>query len=233
MIGSRQVDGFEALTLSSEEGEIEAAFVPEAGMVGCSLRHRGAELLGQRGGLARYVADRSTMGIPLLHPWANRVARRRFQVAGVEVDLDKASPPPNVDQHGLPIHGLLAAARGWRVERHESSGDGGVLAARFDFGSPPRSDCGLPVSPRAEHRGDPGGKCAHHRDHGRAIGRGRGADLVRLPPLLLPTRGRESRVGDRGAGHRAPRPRCGRAADGKAGARRGRGRAPGLAHLRR
>jgi aldose 1-epimerase len=137
MIGSRQIDGLEALTLSSETGEIEAAFVPEAGMVGCSLRHRGAELLGQRGGLARYVAERSTMGIPLLHPWANRVARRRFEVAGVEVDLDKASPQPNVDEHGLPIHGLLAAASGWRVERHESSGDGGVLAARFDFGGHP------------------------------------------------------------------------------------------------
>jgi aldose 1-epimerase len=137
MIGSRQVDGFEALTLSSEESELEAAFVHEAGIVGCSLRHGGAELLGQRGGLARYVADRSTMGIPLLHPWANRLAQRRFQVAGVEVDLDKASPPPNVDAHGLPIHGLLAAAKGWRVERHESSGDGGVLAARFDFGAQP------------------------------------------------------------------------------------------------
>lgn len=138
MIGSRLVDGFEALTLASEdEGGIEAAFVPEAGMVGCSLRHRGAELLGQRGGLARYAADRSTMGIPLLHPWANRVARRRFQVAGEEVDLDKASPPPNVDQHGLPIHGLLAAANEWRVARHESAGDGGVLAARFDFGAHP------------------------------------------------------------------------------------------------
>jgi aldose 1-epimerase len=133
MIGTRRVDGFEALTLSSGDGEIEAAFVPEAGMVGCSLRHRGAELLGQRGGLARYVAERSTMGIPLLHPWANRLAERRFEVAGVEVDLDKASPPPNLDPHGLPIHGLLAAARGWRVERHESSGDGGVLGARFDF----------------------------------------------------------------------------------------------------
>jgi aldose 1-epimerase len=133
MIGTRRVDGFEALTLSSGDGEIEAAFVPEAGMVGCSLRHRGAELLGQRGGLARYVAERSTMGIPLLHPWANRLAERRFEVAGVEVDLDKAAPPPNVDPHGLPIHGLLAAAKGWRVERHESSGDGGVLAARFDF----------------------------------------------------------------------------------------------------
>ncbi len=137
MIGSRRIDGFEALTLSSEDGEIEAAFVPDAGMVGCSVRHRGAELLGQRDGLARYVADRSTMGIPLLHPWANRLAERRFEVAGMEVDLDKAAPPPSVDPHGLPIHGLLAAAKGWRVERHESSGDGGVLAARFDFGAQP------------------------------------------------------------------------------------------------
>ena len=134
MIGSREVDGFEALTLSSE-ADLEVAFVPEAGMVGCSLLHRGEELLGQRGGLARYVAERSTMGIPLLHPWANRVAKRRFRVGGVEIDLDRASPPPNVDQHGLPIHGLLAAAKGWRVARHEASGDGGVLAAGFDFGA--------------------------------------------------------------------------------------------------
>jgi aldose 1-epimerase len=137
VIGTRQVDGFEALTLSSEEAEIEVAFVPEAGMVGCSLLHRGDELLGQRGGLARYVAERSTMGIPLLHPWANRLAERRFEVADREVDLDKASPPPNVDPHGLPIHGLLAAAEGWQVERHESTEDGGHLSSRFDFAARP------------------------------------------------------------------------------------------------
>jgi aldose 1-epimerase len=137
VIGTREIDGFEALTLTSGDGEIEAAFVPEAGMVGCSLRHRGEELLGQRGGLARYVSERSTMGIPLLHPWANRLAQRRFQIAGREVDLDKASPPPNVDPHGLPIHGLLAAIEGWRVELHESSDDGGRLSSRFDFGARP------------------------------------------------------------------------------------------------
>src|SRR3954454_7146978 len=135
MSGARMIDGGEPLTLAS--GDLEAAFVPEAGMVGCSLRHRGEELLGQRGGLARYVSDRSTMGIPLLHPWANRLAQRRFEVAGREVDLDKASPPPNVDQHGLPIHGLLAAARGWRVEQQESSEGGGSLVSRFDFGARP------------------------------------------------------------------------------------------------
>jgi aldose 1-epimerase len=134
VIGERVVQGFPALTLAtSEGGGIEAAFVPDAGMVGCSLRHHGDELLGQRGGLRTYVAERSTMGIPLLYPWANRVDRTRFTVAGREVDLDALSTPPTADPNGLPIHGLLAAASGWEVDRHEPLEDGGVVAARFDF----------------------------------------------------------------------------------------------------
>jgi galactose mutarotase-like enzyme len=135
MIGERTIDGFTALTLAAPEAELEAAFVPEAGMVGCSLRHRGEELLGQRGGLARYVAERSTMGIPLLHPWANRIGARRFEALGREVDLDAADPPPSADPNGLPIHGLLAAAPGWQVLRSDSSDGGGTIAVRFDFGA--------------------------------------------------------------------------------------------------
>jgi galactose mutarotase-like enzyme len=133
MIGERTVDGHAALTLASGEDDgIEAAFVPAAGMVGCSLRHRDEELLGQRDGLRGYVARGSTMGIPLLYPWANRLARFRFEAAGREVVLDRDSPRLALDPHGLPIHGLLAAATGWRVERHESDG-GDVLDAGFDF----------------------------------------------------------------------------------------------------
>jgi len=138
MIDRRTVEGFEALVLATPEaGGIEVSFVPEAGMVGCSLRHRGEELLGQRGGLGTYVAERGTMGIPVLHPWANRVGSERFQVAGGEVVLDSSSTPISRDPNGLPIHGLLAAASGWRVERHEAVGEGALLAASFDFGAHP------------------------------------------------------------------------------------------------
>lgn len=137
MIGERTVDGFTAIALSAPEAAIEATFVPGAGMVGCSLVHRGDELLGQRGGLATYVAKRSTMGIPLLHPWANRLGERRFEVAGREVDVDAADPPPGTDPNGLPIHGLLAAAAGWGVSDRDSTDDGGTLAARFDFAMSP------------------------------------------------------------------------------------------------
>ena len=134
MIGARVVDGFPALTLASPAaGGIEATFVPGAGMVGCSLRHRGEELLGQRRGLRAYVAERATMGIPLLYPWANRVARRRFAVAGRDVVIDPEATPLRLDADGLPMHGLLTAASGWQVERHEPAADGAALAARFDF----------------------------------------------------------------------------------------------------
>src|SRR5690349_16053538 len=116
-------------TLSVASGDLEATFVPDTGMVGCSLRHRGAELLGQRGGLAAYVSERKTMGIPLLHPWANRLSRRRFEVAGREVTIDPARTPLRLDDGGLPMHGLLSAARGWDVERREPA----ALSAVFDF----------------------------------------------------------------------------------------------------
>ncbi len=134
MIGRREIDGFEALTIASGgESALEVAFVPDAGMVSPSLQHRSEELLGRRGGLAHYAEQRSTMGIPLLHPWANRLAEARFRIGHAEVDLALAEPPPSTDPQGLPIHGLLSGAPGWGVTRHAETDDGGVLAAYFDF----------------------------------------------------------------------------------------------------
>jgi aldose 1-epimerase len=134
MIGRREVEGFDGLTLASAGSDgIELTVVPEAGMVGCSLQHRGEELLGQRGGVARYVEEHSTMGIPLLHPWANRVDRREFQVAGREVDLWAHPGLYTLGPKGLPIHGLLSAAAGWSVDRHEDTPDGPRLVSGFDF----------------------------------------------------------------------------------------------------
>jgi aldose 1-epimerase len=108
-------------------GELDARFVPEAGMVGTSLRHRGEELLGQRGGLDAYVSERKTMGIPLLYPWANRLSPARFELAGREVAIEPGTT--RLDANGLPMHGLLTGAPGWEVTRHEDT----LLQARFAF----------------------------------------------------------------------------------------------------
>jgi aldose 1-epimerase len=133
MTAEQTVDGLAVSTLSS--ADLEATFVPGAGMVGCSLRHRGEEVLGQRGGLSRYVAERGTMGIPLLHPFANRLASRRFSVAGRQVVLEPGGPPGTMDDGGLPIHGLVAADAGWVVCHERTSRDGASIVAVLDFGA--------------------------------------------------------------------------------------------------
>jgi len=83
-------DGVATATLAA--GELEATFATGAGMVCCSLRHGGVELLGQRRGLATYAATGSTMGIPFLHPWANRLAGPRYEQGGCTVTLREGAP---------------------------------------------------------------------------------------------------------------------------------------------
>ncbi len=139
------------LTLESAAlGGTVATFVPEAGMICCSLRHRGEELLGQRAGLREYVQSRSTMGIPFLHPWANRLGSDRFEVAGHEVDLNLEDLPLKRDGNGLPMHGLLSAAPGWQVRRHLELETGGVLTASFDFAAYPHLLDAFPFPHRVE-----------------------------------------------------------------------------------
>jgi aldose 1-epimerase len=151
MVGERIEEGFAALSLEADaRGGLEAVFVPEAGMICCSLRHRGEELLGQRNGLRAYVDHYSTMGIPFLHPWANRLGADRFEVGGRAVDLTLPDLPLKRDDNGLPIHGLLSAAPGWRVERHLELDGGGLLTASFDFGSYPHLLEAFPFPHRVE-----------------------------------------------------------------------------------
>src|ERR1700749_31412 len=130
MVGERIEEGFAALTHASDaRGGLVAVFVPEAGVECCTLRHGGEERLGQRGGLRAYVDHYSTMGIPFLHPWANRLGAARFELAGRAVDLDLPDLPLKRDDAGLPIHGLLPGAPGWRGASHTQLGPCGLVAA--------------------------------------------------------------------------------------------------------
>jgi aldose 1-epimerase len=85
-----------AATCTLEAPGLVAVFVPELAMVGCSLEHDGAELLVLGGGVDAYRERGSTFGVPLLHPWANRLARPL-----------PASELVHLDGNGLPMHGVL------------------------------------------------------------------------------------------------------------------------------
>ena len=127
------VDGFAARTLVSPQGTLEATFVTGAGMVGSSLRHEGAELLDPRGGVARWAAHGATMGLPLLHPWANRLEGFRYAAAGRAVALSTTSGVLHLDGNGLPIHGLLPGRSRWEVTRGEATPSAARLETRMVF----------------------------------------------------------------------------------------------------
>jgi aldose 1-epimerase len=96
-------------------GDLEAVFLPGYGMLGASLRHRHVEILRRVQDLEVAAAKGSTAGIPLLHPWANRLAGPRYRTAGREVVLDPSSPLLHFDEHGLPMHGVPWSLLAWEL----------------------------------------------------------------------------------------------------------------------
>ena len=137
-------EGYPARTLIAHEAELEVTFVPSVGMVGASLTHAGDELLGQRAGLARYEATRSTMGIPILHPWANRLSGFSYSAAGRTVELDPESPLIKHDPNDLPIHGFLGASPYWELLGADADESSARLSVRLDFGAHPEYLEGFP-----------------------------------------------------------------------------------------
>ena len=84
-------EGCDAVTLSA--AELEATFVATRGMVGVSLLHSGEELVDRREGLSAYVDRGAVMGIPFLHPWANRLAGFSYSLHGRDVQLPPDGRP--------------------------------------------------------------------------------------------------------------------------------------------
>ena len=124
--------------------ELRASFVPAAGMIGCSLEHRGEELLVQRGGLDAWRGTGRSFGLPLLHPWANRLRDWRYAAAGRAVTIDRERGVVRADEHGLPIHGALAAAEDWDVVDTGADAAAAWLVAALDYS---RRDDRLAVFP--------------------------------------------------------------------------------------
>jgi aldose 1-epimerase len=117
----------DTVKLRDDAAQLEAEFVPGAGMLCCSLRHRGEELLAQNAGVAAYAEHGKTMGIPLLYPWANRLAGFDYTVAGRSVSVPHDTNRVRLDGGGLPIHGVVGGRLRW-----ELTGDAGRDASSLE-----------------------------------------------------------------------------------------------------
>ena len=131
------VDGFETVGIVSEGGALEARFVPGANMLCQSLTHDGVQLLHTGRGVEAYAQRGKTMGIPLLHPWANRLSRPGYAAGGKEVTLPAPEGRYALDSNGLPIHGALPGLLRWEVIE---TGAVDRISARLDWSGPELMD---------------------------------------------------------------------------------------------
>lgn len=130
---------YRAIRLDSGGG-LAATFVPAAGMLGVSLVFEGEEYLDQRAGIGAYIEQASTMGLPILYPWANRLARDSWKFDGQQVMIETDAYRIKREENGYPIHGTLAASSLWTVEEAEADEDLGSASVRatLEFGNHPR-----------------------------------------------------------------------------------------------
>jgi aldose 1-epimerase len=129
-----------ARTLRSDG--LRAVFLPGRGMLGASLQHRGEELLGRVEDIASFAQSGRTCGIPLLHPWANRLGAMFYRAAGKKVLLDRITWIGH-DDKGLSMHGVPWPRLAWQVMDEDDS----TLNARLDWTSAER----LAVFPFPHH----------------------------------------------------------------------------------
>jgi galactose mutarotase-like enzyme len=120
-------------------GALEATLQAGEVLAFTSLRHHGEELLVGPGELPpEYLVHRRWAGIPLMHPWANRLGGDMFALAGVAVTLRSDDPAISRDGNGLAIHGLRAGEAAWKVRAQGTRGDAllvhaGAPAGPFPF----------------------------------------------------------------------------------------------------
>jgi len=123
----------QTVLLRDERSSLQATFVPGAGMLCASLRHGGEELLAQNAGIDAYATRGKTMGIPLLYPWANRLAGMSYSVAGRTVTLPHDPTRIALDGNGLPIHGVIGGRLRWQVTTPTSGTTSDSIFARLTW----------------------------------------------------------------------------------------------------
>jgi galactose mutarotase-like enzyme len=110
-------------------GKYEATFRPDAAMLCASFTFDGDEYVAWPRSIDEFRAGRAT-AIPLVHPWANRLASDSYRAAGEDVSLSGLTLPR--DPNGMPIHGNLLG-----VEFEVQQANHTRVIATLDYGAYP------------------------------------------------------------------------------------------------
>lgn len=119
---------FEPSVLRSGRATLEA--LPQLGMLATSLRVDDVEFLAMPRTVEQYLSGSCT-GMPLLHPWANRLEACSYPAPGDEaVTFDPTDV--HLDRNGLPIHGTMQGRPFDIVAQSDAA-----ITATYEFGRGP------------------------------------------------------------------------------------------------
>ena len=116
-----------------QAGRASLEVLPQLGMIATSLRVDNIEFLAMPRRVEQYVDGHCT-GMPLLHPWANRLAKCTYPVpatSGHNPAVISFEPDDvHLDRNGLPIHGTMQG-RAFDVIAHSDA----AITATYEFGT--------------------------------------------------------------------------------------------------
>ncbi len=128
---TRRQDRLQRITLSHvQRHSTSAEFLVALGMLGVSFDDDGEVLLALPRSIDDYL-DGGATGMPLLHPYANRLGHREFDAYGARFDVRDAKR----DRNGLPIHGAMHG-RPFELDEVQSHPERAVAATSFRFDDP-------------------------------------------------------------------------------------------------
>jgi aldose 1-epimerase len=148
--------GFDVVRLGSGDA-LEATFTPQVGMTCCSLRLGDVELLGQRFGIEAYASCGMTMGMSLMHPWADRLSSWSYSACGATVRLP-VSRLLHTDRFGLPVNGVQPRGDAWVMEGSYAMAESAWLEATLPFDRDPRELELFPFPHRLHLRAETAGR---------------------------------------------------------------------------
>jgi aldose 1-epimerase len=130
----RVVDGVPVITLHDAEHHAEVSIATSIGNIAYEFKVNGKNAMYFPFAKLSDLEDKPTLcGVPFLAPWANRLEKLGFSFEGKSYQVNPELKNIRLDNHGLPIHGLLSFSPLWKVVDYSADSKSAHLTSRLEF----------------------------------------------------------------------------------------------------
>lgn len=130
----RVVDGVPVITLHDTQHHAEVSIATSIGNIAYEFKVNGKNAMYFPYAKLSDFEDRPALcAIPFLAPWANRLEKLGYTFDGKTYQVNPGLKNIRLDNHGLPIHGLLAFSPLWKVLEYSADDKSAHMTSRLEF----------------------------------------------------------------------------------------------------